>query len=98
MLPFFLKYFFNRVSGSKGNMGKIPVPIRSIVEEPHRGRHSPATKSKYRPVYQIPLSLHLLPRSYLLGSAFPKPCYYALTGEKMKGVIPYHETKNLPHT
>lgn len=72
-----LKPFSNRVSGSERNEGKSPVPIRSVDEAPP-GRHSPAIKSKYRPVYQIPLSLHLLPRSYLLGSAFPKPCFCGL--------------------
>ena len=36
-LPFCLKCFSNRVSGSKRNVGKIPVPIRFVGEEPHRG-------------------------------------------------------------
>ena len=32
------------------------------------------------------------------GVPSPSPAINALTGEKMKGVIPYHDTKNLPHT
>ena len=47
-----------------------------------RQEQSVSCQSKILPQYQNSLFAHFAPAGILLGSAFPKPCLCALTGEK----------------
>ena len=76
----------------KATAGKAAVSIRSIAgngEHPALCRSLQflrakfaVSKSKILPQYQISLIAHFVLAGILLGSAFPKPCYTPVPGEK----------------